>query len=106
MPERLQRSRARGWRMPVGAVYVGRPSPWGNPFVAGEPMPWPRLRHEPPPITPEDAVRLYRRELIRELQTSDYAVDLLVQLRGKDLVCWCPLDGPCHADVLLELANA
>jgi hypothetical protein len=27
------------------------------------------------------------------------------KLRGKNLACWCPLDQPCHADVLLELAN-
>jgi len=26
-------------------------------------------------------------------------------LRGKNLACWCALDQPCHADVLLELAN-
>lgn len=26
-------------------------------------------------------------------------------LAGKDLCCWCPLDQPCHADVLLEIAN-
>lgn len=31
--------------------------------------------------------------------------DVRRELRGKDLVCWCPLDQPCHADVLLELAN-
>jgi hypothetical protein len=28
------------------------------------------------------------------------------QLGGKNLACWCPIDQPCHADVLLELANA
>ena len=27
------------------------------------------------------------------------------ELRGRDLACWCPLDRPCHGDVLLELAN-
>lgn len=27
------------------------------------------------------------------------------ELAGKNLACWCPLDQPCHADVLLELAN-
>ena len=30
----------------------------------------------------------------------------LGELRGHDLACWCPLDQPCHADVLLELANS
>lgn len=39
--KRLQRSRARGWRMPADAVYVGRPSPWGNPFpISGDVAPW------------------------------------------------------------------
>lgn len=32
MPKRIQRQRKKGWRMPEGAVYVGRPSKWGNPF--------------------------------------------------------------------------
>lgn len=27
------------------------------------------------------------------------------ELAGRDLACWCPLDQPCHADVLLEIAN-
>ena len=27
------------------------------------------------------------------------------ELAGKNLACWCPLDQPCHADVLLEIAN-
>ena len=36
MPERIQRKRTKGWRMPVGAVYVGRPTKWGNPFPIAE----------------------------------------------------------------------
>ena len=43
--------------------------------------------------------REQRRDLLVVL-----AIALLV-VRGKDLVCWCPLDQPCHADVLLEVAN-
>lgn len=35
MPERIQRRRTKGWRMPEGAIYVGRPSKWGNPFQLG-----------------------------------------------------------------------
>jgi len=27
------------------------------------------------------------------------------ELRGKNLACWCPIGEPCHADVLLEIAN-
>ncbi|MBN7571273.1 DUF4326 domain-containing protein [Mycobacteroides abscessus] len=67
MPERIQRKRTAGWRMPEGSIYVGRPTKWGNPYVAGPGRPL---------------------------------------LAGHDLVCWCPLDQPCHADVLLEIANA
>jgi len=37
------------------------------------------------------------------LRHHDY---YLGELRGHDLACWCPLGAPCHADVLLELANA
>ena len=99
MPERIQRQRAKGWRMPPGAVYVGRPSKWGNPFRVGDPCLFGFV------LDRADAVRHFQRieaGNVRDLQ----------ELRGKDLVCWCPLvdaDGnpvPCHADVLLEWANS
>jgi hypothetical protein len=54
-------------------------------------------------MTPADAVELYRRALVAVLKRYP---DALAELRGHDLACWCPLDRPCHADVLLELANA
>lgn len=68
-PSRIQRKRTKGWRMPPDAVYVGRPTKWGNPFDIA------------------------------------IMIESINELRGKDLACWCPLDRPCHADVLLELAN-
>ena len=34
-PKRIQRSRAKGWKMPANAIYVGRPTVWGNPYVVG-----------------------------------------------------------------------
>lgn len=68
------------------AVYVGRPSKWGNPYRIGLDG------------SREQGIRLYRMALIAS------RVDLS-ELAGKDLVCWCaPL--PCHADILLELANS
>lgn len=101
-PKRIQRKRTKGWRMPEGAVYVGRGTQWGNPFRVGSPntdnyMTWNR----------EDAVDRYRYEI---LHMNGGVVGFNQcwaesHLRGKDLVCWCPLDQPCHADVLLELAN-
>ena len=95
-PKRIQRKRTRGWRMPEGAVYVGRPTRWGNPWTVGHTDPW-----SGEPMSPADAVAAYR-----------YGMDTVsghgatIALRGLDLACWCPLDQPCHADVLLELANA
>jgi hypothetical protein len=71
------------------AVYVGRPSPWGNPFVV-----------------PKDGDRTTVIAKYREwlLSQPKLVASVKRQLRGCDLVCWCaPL--PCHADVLLEIAN-
>lgn len=105
MPNRIQRRRTKGWRMPEGAVYVGRPTQWGNPYRVG------------PQGTGEqfDAARcieMYRFTTQPSSEdpgwASTYEGDLidLRPLRGKDLACWCPLDQPCHADVLLEIANS
>lgn len=125
-PKRIQRQRTKGWRMPPGAVIVSRPSLWGNPWA---------MRDAAAFDIPRDrraawVVSKYREELTHFGLMSDYgwyvsdgrwsAVDAeirvsgaknmgdyaAVALRGRDLVCWCPLDQPCHADVLLELANA
>jgi hypothetical protein len=96
--------------MPEGCIYVGRPSKWGNTY-----RPKQRTWHS---ITKDfvmvrdvaHAVQLYR-----EMWEHWLAADTLGggrspwtvfdPLRGHDLACWCPLDQPCHADVLLELAN-
>ncbi len=104
MPQRIQRRRTKGWRMPEGAVSVTRPSVFGNPWrvVVGE-------------MSASAAVDMYRRWLTGDLPHNGVAGGLrrvvvlarLNELRGKDLACFCPLDGqPCHADVLLELANS
>ena len=94
-PRRIRLRRTRGWRKPVGAVVVSRPSRWGNPFVVG------------PGTTRADAVRHFERELSDASGVVGYTVsDVRDALAGRDLACWCPLDEPCHADVLLRLANA
>ena len=95
-PVRIQRRRTKGWRMPEGAVYVGRPTRWGNPF---------RINVESDTSRPV-AIGHYSRWLTSLLRSgTPFAQEFLDPLRGHDLVCWCPLDQPCHADVLLELAN-
>ena len=107
-PRRIQRSRARGWRMPPNTVYVGRPSRWGNPFVAvnATGWQWDVLRRHPGPWFYEGGLRERK---AMELAVSQYralAEHLpLQELRGRNLACWCSPFHPCHADVLLELAN-
>ena len=89
MPKRIQRKRTKGWRMPASAVYVGRPTKWGNPHKLKD-------RYV--------ATRLFREYLEGIVETNGVPV-VVQELRGKDLACWCPLDESCHADVLLEYAN-
>jgi hypothetical protein len=84
---------------PKDAVYVGRPSKWGNIYS-----------HLPSKCddviqveSREKAVELYREWLSHLTPTSKQL--LINELKGKDLVCWCAPKA-CHADVLLEIANA
>jgi hypothetical protein len=97
--------------MPPGTVVVARPTKWGNPFD------WREVRQEWD-CSSEEAraavVGLYRDWLCmveperfgEHLRPRRVAIlASLSDLRGLNLACWCPLDGPCHADVLLELAN-
>jgi len=121
-PFRVQRKRTKGWKMPPNTVYVGRGTKFGNPFRVGKDG------------TAAECVSLYRRGMEAAAASwfggpasffSDENDDLyhawesrtphlhcigielaIVELSGKNLACWCPLDQPCHADVLLQLANA
>ena len=88
--KRIQRKRTKGWKMPPDTVYVGRPTKWGNPYKV----------HDPPYLeTILDVIGEYRRWLCVQLFRDPHFLD---PLRGKDLACWCRLDQPCHADVLLK----
>jgi hypothetical protein len=105
--KRVQLSRRRGFKLPPNTVNVARPSRWGNPFIVG--------KHG----TREQCVKLFRLMcggLLCISVDSDcadaqqrfmkWAKANIWRLRGKDLACWCRLDGkPCHADVLLEAAD-
>lgn len=105
---RVQLSRAKGWRMPANTVKVDRSTRWGNPFVVGETYPCvegdlggPRCG-EYRISCAGDAVEAFRGWVCDELEP----LGDLAELRGKNLACWCKPGAPCHADVLLELANA
>lgn len=104
MPQRLQRKRTKGWRMPPGAIDVTRSGPWGNPFVVTEKVAPGKVvggSYFAVP-TAADAVDCFREYAHMK---SGYIAAVRQHLRGRDLVCWCPPGSPCHADVLLELAN-
>ena len=82
--------------IPVGAVYIGRPSDWGNPFTH---LGYGTARWRV--STREQAVHAYGDWLRQQPLLVERARR---ELRGKDLVCWCsPL--ACHGDVLMEVAN-
>ena len=97
-PVRLRLSRRRGFclqdvSLAVNgrpAVYVARPSRWGNPFSVQT-------------YGRDAAVAKYERYLNQEGGTG-HALDP-AELRGKNLACWCAPDQACHADVLLKWAN-
>lgn len=114
-PKRIQRKRTKGWRMPEGTVSVTRPGPFGNPFLVQE-------CREAGFVGTDEEIAHRCVEAFRAWIDSPYwrtnwdgeeserararILRRLSELRGKDLACWCDLDQPCHADVLLELANA
>jgi hypothetical protein len=89
--------------MPEHTVKVCRPGPWGNPYRVG------RFQIEGPyartaEITRADAVRFFRSGILCP-DGEAMRARAKKELRGRNLACWCPLDQPCHADVLLEVAN-
>lgn len=112
-PKRIQLSRAKGWRLPPNAVKVDRSTNFGNPYVIGAPMDMKMVRRWGWEISPagrmivcEDASEAVRR--FRHCLQWDEAIHdwLREKLGGKDLACWCGLDQPCHADILLSFANS
>ena len=123
-PKRVQLHRTKGWRKPDDAVVVARPSRWGNPFMVGSKVSVAGVQHDgllfdgvTITMTAGMAVEAYRDLVMGRMDPygSEHPDDIaycerwraaLAELRGHDLACWCPLDQPCHADVLLEIANA
>ncbi len=106
-PQRIQLKRTKGWRMPPDTVRVsrGKMLGWGNPCRVGMFKDY----------SADDAVRNYRLWIDRDLSVRSFEIAFGIPpthekireaLHGKNLACWCPLDQPCHADVLLEIANS
>lgn len=154
-PIRIQRSRAKGWRMPPNTIYVGRPGRFGNPFpwrgewivwaavaagfradaagrkaacvafyrqwLNGEQATGPEVRDQTGGtikyengivLSLGDAACNIAAGVAKMIASSSLQVpnppllaEIVDELRGKNLACWCAAGQPCHADVLLELAN-
>jgi len=127
VPQRIQLRRVKGWRMPANTVVVARPSMLGNPFVVTkEPTKHPTWSVH---YVPNPRVDIGPGGFVDDFETREEAIECAVdtyrewategrnhylrvlyfidshKLSGKNLGCWCPLVQPCHADVLLELAN-
>ncbi len=108
-PVRLQRKRTKGFRLQelslktngLPVIVVSRGTKWGNPFKIGD---------------KKYLKQYYRRWLEGRRahflpEIREWILDNLHLLQGKNLACWCPIRDknglyvPCHADILLELAN-
>ena len=113
MPERIQLSRAKGWRMPENTVSVTRGPGriWGNPFTVRDAIVIARVRPDQAPAFSAACFRIWiaggRADWMGPESDAAAAAILarLPELRGKNLACWCAPGSPCHADVLLEMAN-
>lgn len=128
-PKRIQQRRTKGWRKPEGAVAVGRPGKWGNPWRIRRDealdKQWDILENIPDlgetsidhAGSPERAralavlnFRLLLQGSLDEPPPYPTVDEIRAELAGRDLMCWCPLPEPgqpdhCHAAVLIELAN-
>lgn len=117
-PIRIQRRRTKGWRAPEGAKYVGRPTLYGNPFqVARVGKLWIVFIDAAPGVTGRNLATLHSEHDARRTAVDHFRAGLRTpggseqadffaqKLHGRDLMCWCAPELPCHIDVLLPLAN-
>jgi hypothetical protein len=83
--------------MPANTVSVAKPSRW-RPLYSW----WVCTGESTAGCRHAEAVEIFREYMMRRPRLIEAARQ---QLRGKNLACWCPLHKPCHADVLIEIAN-
>lgn len=123
MPKRIQRRREKGWRKSKNTVYVGRGSKWGNIFKVGSYLSlWRKAfvavhlaKENNKKVTDiydsgilnkkinlDDSIKWYKYWIKFRIKNNQLDIN---ELKGKNLMCWCPLNQICHADYLLEIAN-
>jgi hypothetical protein len=108
VPIRIQRRRTKGWRMPPNTVSVTRPGRWGNPFNWRDGL---EIGDGNEGWAKGAAVDMFREWLRNPAMFPDTPApppftEIKVALRGKNLACFCAESDPCHADVLLQIANS
>jgi hypothetical protein len=116
-PKRVHMTRSQPWRRDnPDAVIVDRRSKWGNPYRWTDYPPYPSAgwgdddpRRVPDSTRRRHAVTDFEAALLYSGSTPPASYpsieEIRAELAGKDLACWCPLSEPCHADVLLKVAN-
>lgn len=118
MPERLQLSRRRGFDLQklshelngLPARRVTRPGKWGNPFSIADTAARYGLDRD---AAQAQAVALCGQWLRGTLDPAlspgrppPSREEMRAELKGHNLACWCRPGTPCHAEVLIELANS
>jgi hypothetical protein len=98
-PHRVQLKRSAGWKMPPNTVKVDRTTRWGNPFTAAD--------CGSVAVAVASHGRWMRGEIAAPGAVEPPEADAIrAALAGRNLACWCPSPGPCHADLLLKIANS
>ena len=104
-PARIRLSRAKGFKIPAGAVKVDRSTVWGNPFLVGRDG------------NAAECMRLHAALLVgliclntgatpdQQRAYRQYVLAHVHKLAGKSLACWCRIGAPCHADTLMAVAE-
>jgi hypothetical protein len=99
-PVRIQRKRTKGWKLPPNTVCVTRPGKWGNPFKVSD-----LAGHLD--VQSSRAKQFVVDQFFGYMHTNpEKCEQARRELRGMNLACFCKLGEPCHADVLLDIANS
>ena len=114
-PQRIQLRRTKGWTMPAGAVKVDRSSGFGNPYRVSQAKPldgktidkswWVESSSSVWMFATKEEATAAAVKLFAATMTDHMKDKVRIGLRGKNLACWCAPGTPCHADILLEIAN-
>ncbi len=96
---RVQRTRKTAPGIPLGAVYIGRPTIYGNPFVIGS-------KYNGEIITRQKALEMYYEHLKKMAkENTQHFLKLISDIENKNLCCWCSLTEQCHGDILILISQ-